>query len=126
MRVGYKKAWGVALIIMSGVLMMLLVLSGAFARQDMSLFGPGLAAIASLITGIGYLTRTYFEVGPDRVTVFALIGPLRREYPYSSRADLRIEGGKLFVAGKKVPISRGQADTEAWERFAASLTQPPT
>jgi hypothetical protein len=126
MRVGYKKAWGVALMVMAGVLMMLLVLSGAFARQDMSLFGPGLAAIASLITGIGYLTRTYFEVAADRVILFALIGPLRREYSYSSRADLRIEGGKLFVAGKKVPISRGQADAEGWERFAASLTQPPT
>jgi hypothetical protein len=126
MRVGYKKAWGVVLIVMSGVLILLLVVSGAIARHDMSLFGPGIAAVASLITGIGYLTRTYFEVSPNRITVFALIGPLRREYPYSSRADLRIEGGKLFVAGKKVPISRGQADAEAWERFVASLTQPPT
>src|SRR5262249_54774682 len=126
MRVGYKKAWGVALIVMSGVLMMLLVVSGALARQDMSLFGPGLAALASLIPGIGYLTRTYFEVGPDRVLLFALIGPLRREYPYSSPSELRIEGGKLFVRGKKIPVSRGQADAADWQRFAQSLTQPPT
>src|SRR5215471_1498693 len=126
MRVGYKKAWGVVLVVMSGVLMMLLVFSGAITRMDMSLFGPGLAAVASLITGIGYLTRTYFEVGADRVTLFALIGPLRREYPFSSRSELRIENGKLFVGGKKVAISRGQADTGDWERFAQSLTQPPT
>jgi hypothetical protein len=126
MRVGYKKAWGVVLVVMAGVLMMLLVFSGAIARMDMSLFGPGLAAVASLITGIGYLTRTYFEVGADRVTLFALIGPLRREYPFSSRAELRIENGKLFVRGQKVAISRGQADAGDWERFAQTLTQPPT
>jgi len=126
MRVGYKKAWGVVLVVMSGVLMMLLLFSGAIARMDMSLFGPGLAAVASLIAGIGYLTRTYFVVGADRVTLFAVIGPLRREYPYSSRAELRIDNGKLFVRGQKVPISRGQADAGDWERFAQSLTQSPT
>ena len=126
MRIGYKKAWGVVLVVMAGVLMLLLVFSGAIARMDMSLFGPGLAAVASLITGIGYLTRTYFEVGADRVTLSALIGPLRREYPFSSPAELRIENGKLFVRGKKVAISRGQADAADWEKFAQSLTQPPT
>ena len=52
MRVGYKKAWGVVLVVMASVLMLLLVFSGAIARMDMSLFGPGLAAVASLITGI--------------------------------------------------------------------------
>src|SRR5262245_52336986 len=125
MRIGYKKAWGVALLVMAGVLLVLLVLSGAFARGDMSLFGPGLAALASLVTGISYLVRTYFEVSVDRITLFALLGPLRREYPFSSPSELRIEGGKLFVRGQKVPISRGQADSADWERFAQSLTQKP-
>src|SRR5262245_59090606 len=121
MRVGYKKGWGVAMLALSGLLMMMLVVSGAFARQDMSLYGPALAAISSGICGICYLTRPCFELGADRITLFALLGPLRREYPYSGATDLRLEGGRLFVRGKKVPIWRFQADGTDWERFVAQI-----
>jgi hypothetical protein len=123
MRIGYSKAWGVALVVLSCALLALLTLNGTWARRDITLYGPALAALSCLISGIGYLTRTYFEVGPDRITLFAVLGPLKREFPFRSRADLRVDGGRLFVGSRKLPIRRGQANAADWDELAASLSQ---
>src|SRR5262245_9463640 len=122
MRIGYSKGWGVTLVVLSCALLALLTVSGTWARRDITLYGPALAALSCFISGIGYLTRTYFEVGNDRVTLFAVLGPLKREFPFASRADLHIEGGRLFVGGEKLPIRRGQANATDWDELAASLS----
>lgn len=68
------------------------------------------------VMGVLLLVRPYFWVQPNVVEVPALIGPLRRRFPYQW---LEIDGGKLFTVRedgtrKKVPVARWFANSADW------------
>jgi hypothetical protein len=54
-----------------------------------------------LIAGIAYLVRPLAELSETELTVFALVGPLKRRYPV---AELRVVNGRICSADKKVPL----------------------
>jgi hypothetical protein len=58
--------------------------------------------------------RTYVTITDTEVVLHAMIGPIKRRYPFERRSDLRIENEGVFVAGKKLPIHRSQARADDW------------
>jgi len=65
--------------------------------------------------------RTYVTIEDDKLVVHALVGPVKRTYPFSSWSELELAGGKLSIAGKRVPIHRTQANPEDWDAFEREL-----
>jgi hypothetical protein len=69
-----------------------------------------------LLLGILYLVRPYFWVYPTTVEVTALVGPVRRKFPFET---LRVEGNRMFAdadtgVSKKVPVTRWMAHSADW------------
>lgn len=61
-------------------------------------------------------TRPYVVVFPGRVRTQAMIGPVKREYPYDT---LRIDGSKLIAVGpdgaqKRTTAVRWMAHKQDW------------
>ncbi|WP_020672355.1 hypothetical protein [Amycolatopsis nigrescens] len=112
MKVRYNPVVGVALLVIGAVCEFLgvwLYLLGEFSPVV-------LTGLMPMLIGILYLVRPYFWVSPAAVEVTALVGTMRREYPFQA---LEAEGGRLVAvdhegARKKVPVARWLAHSEDW------------
>jgi hypothetical protein len=65
--------------------------------------------------------RTYVTIDDDKLVLHALVGPVKRTYPFASWSELELAGGKFSIAGKRVPIHRSQANAEDWDAFEREL-----
>ena len=76
--------------------------------------------------GILMLTRTYFEYDENSLKFYAILGPAKTIYNYSSFKDFELEGKKIFVkqgdTRKKVRVSAFNADKEGWQAFLDKIT----
>ena len=121
-RVGYHRSHGILLVglgILCSVLGMMSV--SVTPRPTFGTYGPLLSGGVCILIGIMMRTRPLFELGPDRIVMFALLGPLRREYPFASRREVRLVGDRVMVGGKKLPLRRGRCDAQDWAVFAAAV-----
>jgi hypothetical protein len=71
--------------------------------------------------GILYLVRPYFWVNPMSVELPALVGPMKREFPFQT---LELDGRKLVAVRddgtrKKVPVARWLAHSGDWAAATA-------
>jgi len=114
MNIRYNRVFGVILLAVGAI--------NAFFSIWLLLLGTVSATIVPgvicLLIGYSYLTKPYFIIDQHEIVLPALLGPLKRTYPYKSDNDIKIEGNSLFVsqgAGwKKVPIARFLVDNEDW------------
>jgi hypothetical protein len=67
------------------------------------------------------LVRPIFELATDRITVFALVGPLRKDYAFAAKSEIRIEDDRVYVADRALPIRRPRCDASDWQRFLTSV-----
>ncbi len=51
------------------------------------------------IAGCLYLTRPYFVLAPNRLTIYNLIGRVVKRYPFETFSNLKIEDSKLYIDG---------------------------
>jgi len=74
-----------------------------------------------VVSGLLYMRNPYFDVYPDHVLVHALIGPVKKKYPFKQLSDFIVEGEKIYILfnGKKkrVWIGKMMADKEKWSQF---------
>ena len=84
-------------------------------------YGPVLTGGICLLNGWLMLSRPLFTLEADRIVVHALIGPVKREFPFSSKRDIRVDGGKLYVGDRKLPVSRGRSNAQDWDKLVAAL-----
>lgn len=112
MKVRYNVAVGVVFIVLGAVCTFLglwLLLLGEF--------NPAVVVgLLPMLFGILYLVRPYFVVEQGMVTVPALIGPVRRQFPFT---HLERAGGKVVAVRpdgtrKKLPIARWLAHPADW------------
>jgi hypothetical protein len=53
----------------------------------------------------------------------ALVGPLKRRFPFASWDEVSYDGGRVRVAGKKLPFSRTGARSADWSALEALLAE---
>src|SRR6202042_3395893 len=84
-----------------------------------------LGAVA-LLGGILMLSgRTYVTIDNAEVVIHALVGPIKRRFPFTSWREVALDGRVLRIAGTRVPVHRTQANGGDWhdfERFVAART----
>ncbi|MEO0540350.1 MAG: hypothetical protein AAFZ80_05730 [Cyanobacteria bacterium P01_A01_bin.105] len=92
------------------------------------LVSGGILGILFLIAGYLYLKRPYFEVRPNRVTVYNLLGNVVKRYPLTPNERLTVQGRKLLIEqdgmARKVAVSRFLIKDADWEALESRLVQP--
>jgi len=112
MKVRYNPVVGVVFVVLGAVCEFFglwLLMLGEFSPA-------AFVGLFPLLIGILYFVRPYFFVDPHTVTVPALLGPVRREFPYER---LELERNKVITVRtdgvrKKVPVARWLARSADW------------
>ncbi|MGB3786518.1 MAG: hypothetical protein WA949_00810 [Phormidesmis sp.] len=52
-----------------------------------------------VLAGYLYLTRPYFVLAPNRLTIYNLIGRVVKRYPFETFSNLKIENDTLHIDG---------------------------
>jgi hypothetical protein len=120
MRVGYSRKF-VAFNLAIGLGFVLLALATPHSTAFLMYVQLGVGACTLLITPFT-LVRPLFEVGDNQITLFALIGPVKRKFPFSDKREVRVEGDRIYVGSRRLPVKRWVCNRTDWDRFVASLT----
>ncbi len=120
MRVGYNKTIA-GLILVLGAGCLLLGLAAASTSSGVGRIGPIFAGAACLLNGLLMMSRPMFSLESDRVVLYALLGPLKREYRFASRRDVTIRNNRLYVGEKKLAVGKGRCDAGDWQKLVAAL-----
>ncbi len=112
MKVRYNPAVGVVALVLGGVCLFLALWLMSLGEFSPAIF-PGLLVT---LLGVMYLVRPYFWMNPKSVELAALIGPMKRTFPFQT---LEVDGSRLVaVSGdgsrKKVPVARWMAHSGDW------------
>jgi hypothetical protein len=108
------------LILGAGVVLALLLMLTPHHR-DIVFYGPLLAVVAATGAGSLMLVRPMFELAADRITVFALVGPLRKDFAFAARSEIRIEHDRVYIGDRALPIRRARCDATDWQCFITSI-----
>ena len=103
MRIRYKTGLAVGIIVCAAFILGTSVLTG----PSISTF----TGVIAMIAGIGYLVRPLAELTESELTVFALFGPLKRQFPV---AGLRVVDGRIYSGDKKVPVPAWTTNSDDW------------
>lgn len=124
MVVRYKGAWAAVMLTLGGLsILMMLILLMMGGRM---LWGSLIAGVICTMVGLGYLRRPYFEVFDDHLLIRAAMGPVTKQYPFSSPSEVEVRDGKVFVQGKKLGISSWLANNDDWTAFAQRMNAAET
>jgi hypothetical protein len=110
MKIRYKTGLGV-----------FIVVSGAFVLFTTFLTGASVSTFTGalmLIIGIGYLVRPLAELTDTELTIFALYGPLKKQYP---AAQLRFVDGRLYNGDKKVRLAAWVTNGDDWQALVQKV-----
>jgi len=115
MKIRYSPVVGVVFVVLGAVCTFLglwLLMLGEFNPAV-------IVGLIPLLLGILYFVRPYFLVEPGSVTVPAVLGPVRRQFPYER---LEFNGSKVIAVHrdgtrKKVPVARWMAHPGDWRTF---------
>jgi hypothetical protein len=119
MKVRYNMTVGILFIVLGGICTLLglwLLLLGEF--------NPAVVVgLLPVVLGSLYLVRPYFMVEAGMITVPAVIGPVRRRFPF---ARLELDGSKVIAVHadgtrKKVPIARWLAHPADWRTMIGGM-----
>lgn len=89
------KTWVGALCLLLGIAATLLSLRTMLTSNRFSssvIFG-----ILAMIVGYLFLTRSYFVIAPNRLTVYGLLGKAVKRYPFAAFSDIKTENGKVYI-----------------------------
>lgn len=117
MRVGYSRGWSIAFLVLGGITIAINLL----ARNPLG-FVPG---VVCLIVGLGYLKKPYFLIESGQLVVPAVLGPLKKIYPFAP-GELVARDGALYLGQKKLGLRRWLADKAAWDAAGRSLASAAT
>jgi hypothetical protein len=93
MKIRYKSGLAIAMI-----------LCAVFIIGTSVLTGPSVSIVSGvlvMIVGVAYLARPLAELTETELTVFALFGPLKKQFPV---VGLRVVDGRIYSGEKKVPL----------------------
>lgn len=124
MKIRYKKAFGIFVVITSIFIVMLSFFLIASGYKPLYLLNLS-TGIIFLIMGILYLRNIYFEVDDDRLVIYRLFGGEYRSYHLNSLHDLAIENNKIYLKNRgkkgKLPIYKRFVDPGDWQALAERI-----
>jgi hypothetical protein len=119
----YRKWIGLSLLIggiINVVLGMWLLLLGSFS----------ITCVTGLLIGflgLGYLTKPYFSVSMDEVSIYNIYGFKIKSYPLTSLNSLTIEDRKLYTTNggsrQKIRMSTWMVNPEHWGQLEKIIEQ---
>ncbi|MEO1620287.1 MAG: hypothetical protein AAFU53_04540 [Cyanobacteria bacterium J06632_3] len=87
------------------------------------------------IVGFLYLTKPYFAIAPNRLTVYNLLGSPVKRYPFATFSNFYFEGNQLFIdidpsrptdtaprKGEKVKIAKWLVNAADWETLKGLIS----
>lgn len=95
-------------------------------------FNAGLVTGAVLaVVGYLYLTRPYFSLAPNRLTIYNLIGSPVKRYSFESFNDIAIESNAVYLESgsvtphqkEKLKLAKWMVRSADWKKFCA-MTKP--
>ena len=98
-----------------------MIVCAAFILATTVLTGPSVSTftgVIALIVGIGYLVRPLAELTATELTVFALFGPAKKQFP---AAGLRVVDGRIYSGDKKVPLPAWTTNGADWRALMQRL-----
>ncbi len=107
----------------AGVGLWAMLLEGGF-------IGAVVLGVLLMAVGFLYLSRPYFAIAPNRLTVYNLLGNPVKRYPFESFSHISIESGAFHIESgyadtsrERVNISRWMVRSSDWRRLQALLKQ---
>jgi len=104
MKIRYKTGLGVFILVCASFILLTTFLTG-----------PSISTVTGAMTlaiGVGYLVRPLAELTETELTIFALYGPLKKQYP---AAQLRFVDGRLYSGDKKVRLAAWVTNSDDWK-----------
>ncbi len=93
----YYRIWIGILLLAIGLVMCALALWSML--QSNSFNSAIVLGVVLVIAGYLYLTRPYFVLAPNRLTIYNLIGRVVKRHPFETFSDLKIENNTLYIDG---------------------------
>lgn len=96
------------------------------------MFSAGLvASVILIILGSLFLTRPYFGIAPNRLTVYSLIGKAIKRYPFASFSDMNVINGKLYIesndadrtGAEKVKVAKRFTNAKDWTTMEGFISK---
>ncbi|MGB7086445.1 MAG: hypothetical protein WBD47_12890 [Phormidesmis sp.] len=126
----HKRSIGIALLMLglacSLISLWRMLLSGGFNSVIV-------VGIVAMIMGYLYLTRPYFSLAPNRLTVYGPIGNVIKRYSFVDFDAIRVEGNRIYIEGstdsssrEKVRLSKWLIHAEDWKRLVAIAHASPS
>ena len=120
MKVRYNPVVGVVMLVLGGVCLFLGLWLLALGELNMSILAGALVTLL----GILHLVRPYFWVTSSAVEVGAVLGPVKRTFPFRT---LEVDGSALVAVGdsdrKKLPVRRWMAHSGDWAAAVERATR---
>ena len=77
------------------------------------------------LAGYLYLTRPYFTLAPNRLTIYNLIGKVVKRYPFEAFNNLRVDKGTVYVENSFIErdclepttLKRWLIKSQDWEKL---------
>ena len=110
MKIRYSTGFAVFILVAAALVLGTSVLTGASINT--------FTGVILLVVGIGYMVRPLGELTATELTLFALFGPLKRQYPV---ATLRVADGKIYSGDKKVRIPGWATNSADWRTLLERL-----
>ncbi|MEM9088909.1 MAG: hypothetical protein AAGC93_09215 [Cyanobacteria bacterium P01_F01_bin.53] len=116
----YKTWIGITMLVIGVIATVLnvwvMLLSGSFSFTIIPCVLPA-------IIGFLYLTRPYFVVAPNRLTIYSPIGQVVKRYPFKSFNDIKLVNDRLYIesvdanltGAEQVKISKGLTHAQDWQ-----------
>ncbi len=80
--------------------------------------------IVVAVAGGLYLSRPYFAIAPNRLTLYNLLGNTVKRYPFESFSHLSLEKGALYIRNadedaQQVNVHQWMVKSADWKRLQA-------
>jgi hypothetical protein len=110
MKIRYSAGFAAFILIAAALVLGISVLTGPSVNT--------FTGVILLLVGIGYMVRPLGELTETELTLFALIGPVKKQYPV---AQLRVVDGKIYSGDKKVRIPGWATNSADWRTLLERL-----
>jgi hypothetical protein len=110
MKIRYSTGFALAILIASAFVIGTSLLTGLSINT--------LSGALMLAVSIGFMVRPMAELTETELTLFALVGPVKKRYP---AAQLRLVDGRLYSGDKKVRLAAWAANRDDWGALLQKL-----
>jgi len=110
MKIRYSMGYALAILIASAFVLGTSLLTGVSINT--------LTGVLLLAISIGFMVRPMAELTETELTLFALVGPVKKHYP---AAQLRLVDGRLYSGDKKVRLPVWAANRDDWRAVLQKL-----